>query len=113
VQPGVFGKAADNSPSPLSAVGRQRRREGRLARRSVDVGGGVRSSHSFPPSQISNPKRQRRAPTPIAPPALIAKTEADKKGLEDIETEIVTTAAKLWGISNAELAEIQFSLSDL
>ncbi len=33
--------------------------------------------------------------------------------IKTIETEIDQTAAAIWGISDAELADIQFSLADL
>jgi hypothetical protein len=45
--------------------------------------------------------------------AFAAKAEPDEKNIENIETEIDKTAAELWGITAAELAEIKFSLADL
>jgi hypothetical protein len=45
--------------------------------------------------------------------AAAAKAGPDKRPLEAIEKEIDKTAADLWGITAAELAEIKFSLADL
>lgn len=45
--------------------------------------------------------------------AAVERPETDEKCLENIETEIDKTAAELWDITTAELAEIKFSLADL
>ena len=36
-----------------------------------------------------------------------------REALKKIETELDAVAAQVWGISDAELADIQFSLADL
>jgi hypothetical protein len=41
------------------------------------------------------------------------ETETSRKELQKIETKIDEVAAEIWGITDAELRDIQFSLSDL